>query len=78
MANGFSVNGGAIGNSAHPAWLALEAFAGDLTLNNGSQIYGYVTAPAGTLRINGNCQITGGGAADRLAINSNGKLLLLN
>jgi rhamnogalacturonan endolyase len=78
VANGFSVNGGAIGNSAHPEWLALELFAGDLTLNNGSQIYGYVTAPAGTLRINGNCLITGGGAADRLAINSNGKLLLLN
>jgi rhamnogalacturonan endolyase len=78
VANGFSVNGGAIGNSAHPAWLALEAFAGDLTLNSGGQVYGYVTALAGTLRINGNCQVTGGGALDRLAINSNGKLVLLN
>ena len=78
VANGFSVNGGAIGNSAHPAWLALDLFAGDLTLTGGGQVYGYVTALAGTLRINSNCQMTGGGAADRLSINSNGKLVLLN
>jgi hypothetical protein len=78
VANGFSVNGGLVGNSAHPAWLALEVFAGDLTLNSGGQVYGYVTALAGTLRINGNCQVTGGGAIDRLTINSNGKLGLLN
>jgi len=78
VANGFSVNAGVVGNSAHPAWLALEVFAGDLTLNGGGQVFGYVTAPAGALRINGNCQVNGGGAADRLTINSNGKLVLLN
>ena len=78
MGNGFSVNGGAIGNSAHPAWLALEVFAGDLTLNGGGQVFGYVNAQAGTLRINGNCQVTGGVAADGLGIKNDGKLVLLN
>jgi rhamnogalacturonan endolyase len=78
VANGFSVNGGAIGNSTNPAWLTLNLFAGSLTLNNGGRVYGYITAPAGTLTINGNCQVTGGAAADGLTINSNGKLVLLN
>jgi hypothetical protein len=78
LANGFSVNGGAIGNSTNPAWLTLNLFAGGLTLNSGGRVYGYVTAPAGTLTINGNCQVTGGAAADGLTISSSGKLVLLN
>jgi hypothetical protein len=78
LANSFTVNGGVIGNSANPTWLTLNLFAGGLTLNNGGRFYGYVTAPAGILTINGNCQITGGAAADGLAIKTNGQLVLLN
>jgi rhamnogalacturonan endolyase len=78
LANGFSVNGGAVGNSTNPGWLTLNLFAGGLTLNSGGRVYGYVTAPGGTLTINGNCQVTGGAAADGLTISSNGKLVLLN
>ena len=76
LANSFTVNGGVVGNSANPPWLTLNLFAGGLTLNNGGRVYGYVTAPAGPLNINSNCQITGGAAADALAIKTNGKLVL--
>jgi rhamnogalacturonan endolyase len=77
VANGISVNGGVIGNADHPAWLTLNIYAGGQTLNGGANVYGYVTAPRGAVAINGNCQIVGGLASDRLTINNNGRLRLL-
>jgi rhamnogalacturonan endolyase len=76
VANSFNVNGADVGNAANPAWLTLNLFAGGLTLNSGSNVYGYLTAPAGTLMINRNCQIVGGVAANYLTINSGGRLRL--
>ena len=76
VANDVDVNGGDVGNSANPAWLTFNLFAGDLTLNSGANVYGYVTVANGTLTINGNCQLMGGAAADGLTINKNGKLRL--
>src|SRR5262249_10570272 len=72
LANGVSVNGGVVGNVDHPAWLTLNLYAGGLTLNGGGNVYGYVAAPGGTIVINGNCQIVGGVAGDRLILNNNG------
>ncbi|HKE59973.1 MAG TPA: hypothetical protein VKB46_24850, partial [Pyrinomonadaceae bacterium] len=76
VANNFNVSGGAVGNVANPAWLTLNLFAGGVTLNTGSNLYGYVTAPAGTLMINKNCQVGGGVAVNSLTINSGGRLHL--
>jgi hypothetical protein len=76
LGNGFNVNGGTVGSAAAPSFLALEIFAGGLTLNNGAKVYGYAAVPSGTVSINGNTQLVGGIAADRLTINNNGKLSL--
>jgi len=76
LGNGFNVNGGTVGSAATPSFLALEIFAGGLTLNNGAKIYGYAAAPSGTVTIKGNTQLVGGIAADHLTITNNGKLIL--
>lgn len=73
---GFSVNGGVVGSSVNSAWLTLNLYNGGLSMNQGSRVYGYVTAPRGTVTINGACQIQGGLASDRLTINSGGALRL--
>jgi rhamnogalacturonan endolyase len=77
VANSVSVNGGTMGNADHPAWLTFNIYAGGLTLNGGANVYGYVAAPSGALVVNGNCQIVGGLASDRLTMNNNGRLRLL-
>jgi rhamnogalacturonan endolyase len=76
VANGFNINGAAVGSSTNPAWLTLNVFAGSLTLNSGATVYGYVTVASGTLTING--QLVGGAACDRLTINGNGHAQLIN
>jgi rhamnogalacturonan endolyase len=76
LGNGFSVNGGTVGSSTNPAWLTLNIFAGNLSINQGASVYGYVTAPAGLVTINGGGQLVGGLASDGLAINSNAWLRL--
>ena len=78
VANGFNVNGGVIGNADNPAWLTLNIYSGGLTLNGGASVYAYVTAPGGAVTINGACQIVGGIACDRLTINNNGRVRLLD
>ena len=60
LGNGFSVNGGTVGNSANPAWLTLNIYAGNLSINQGASVFGYVTAPAGIVNINGGCELVGG------------------
>ncbi len=67
---------GSIGASSQPAWLRLQLSTGGLTLNGGVAVYGYVIAPGGTVLINGNAQLVGSLAADRLTINGNGRLRL--
>jgi rhamnogalacturonan endolyase len=77
VANSINVNGGVIGAVDHPAWLTLNIYMGGLTLNGGGNVYGYVAAPGGTILVNGNCQIVGGMASDRLTVNNTGRLRLL-
>jgi len=76
VANGFAINGAAVGNSANTAWLTLNVYSGSVTLNSGATVYGYITLANGTLTING--QIVGGAACDRLTVNGNGRLNLIN
>jgi hypothetical protein len=76
LAEDVSANG-SLGNSAHPEWLTLKLAAGGLTLNGNVSVYGYVTAPSGTVTINGSSQLVGGLIADQLTINGHGLLRLL-
>lgn len=75
VANGFTANGN-FGSSNTPGWLALNIYSGPFTLNGGCNLYGYVTAPNSTVTINGNSQLIGGLACDRLTVNGGGLLRL--
>ena len=76
LASSLNVNGGTIGNSANPAWVTLNLYAGNVALNSGASIYGYVTAPAGVITINSGGQLVGGVASNALTLNTNGWLRL--
>ncbi|HEY1172625.1 MAG TPA: putative Ig domain-containing protein, partial [Verrucomicrobiae bacterium] len=71
--NGFSANG-AMGTSAHPEWLIIKISNGGFNFNSAYTMYGHVIAPSGTVTINSGCTIAGTVEADRLTVNSNGKL----
>jgi hypothetical protein len=66
-----------IENSANPNWLTLNIYNGGIALNSGANVYGYVTAPGGTVMIIGNAQIVGGVDCDRLTISNSGRLQLV-
>jgi hypothetical protein len=77
VANGFTANGTA-GTSTNPARLKLNIVAGGFTLNSGCNIYGYVTAPNGTVIINGATKLVGGCISAALTVNANGLLQLFD
>ena len=76
LANGVSANG-SMGAATNPAWFTLNFASGGLTLNGNVSVHGHVTAPSGTVIINGGSQLVGGLVADRLTINGNGLLQLV-
>jgi len=77
LATGFSVNG-TIGASTNPSWLTLKIYAGNLTLNSGSNVYGVVYASnADSLVTIDTSQLVGGLACDKLTINSGGVLTVI-
>lgn len=71
VANGFTANG-ILGTTNQSSWLQLQLSGGGLTLNGGSFVHGNVSAPAGTVVINGNSCLIGTVKSDRLIINGNG------
>jgi rhamnogalacturonan endolyase len=71
LANGTSVNG-TIGSAGHPGWLEIELASGGLTLNGQATVHAIVTAPNGTVTVNGT--LHGRVTADRLTINGQGVL----
>jgi RHS repeat-associated protein len=75
VGSGVTLNG-TCGVAEKPAWLSLLMRSGGVTLNGGSKLYGYVSAPDGTVIVNGNTQFVGGLACDRLILNSGGVLRL--
>ena len=77
VANGFTANGTA-GTSANPAWLKLNIVTGGFTVNGGCTLYGYATAPNGTLIINGAAKLIGGASCNALTVNANGLLQLFD
>jgi VCBS repeat-containing protein len=71
VANGFTANGMA-GTTNHSSWLQLQIANGGFTLNGGCTVHGSVTAPAGTVIVNGNSLLVGSAQCDRLTINGGG------
>jgi hypothetical protein len=63
---------GPLGSAEHPEWLELQIAAGGLTVNGAAAVNGVVTAPSGSVLINGT--IHGRVNADRLTINGSGVL----
>ena len=71
LANGLTVNASA-GTASHPEWLSLAIASGGVTLNGGATLSALVTAPAGTVLLNGT--LNGRVTSDRLTINGPGAL----
>ena len=71
LANGMTVDG-ALGSAQHPEWLALQIASGGVTVNGNATANGVITAPSGSVSINGT--IHGRVNADRLTINGSGVL----
>jgi DNA/RNA endonuclease G (NUC1) len=72
VASAVAVNG-TVGSAAHPEWLIVTIASGGLTLNSNVTFNGFVTAPAGTVTLNG-ATLNGGVVSDRLTLNSNSVL----
>ncbi len=77
VGNALTVNGN-FGATTHPEWLTLRLAAGDITLNGNVAVAAYVVVPNGAITINGNSQLVGGAIADRLTLNGNAVLRLIN
>jgi hypothetical protein len=73
LANSFTANG-MIGASNQPSWLQLRIASGGVTLNSGATLAGLVTAPGGTVIINGSSSLIGALECNQLTINSGGVL----
>jgi hypothetical protein len=73
LANGPTLNG-SMGAPGMPDWLELNIASGGLALNGTIAFDGFVLAPNGTVTINGGVVLNGGVIADRLTINSGGRL----
>lgn len=73
---GFSTNTD-MGDSVRPHWLKLRLTGGGLTLNGNCSVYAHLEAPGGTLTLNGGSRFIGTVAADRLALNGNALLRLV-
>jgi len=69
LANGITIDG-TVGAAAHPKWLALDIATGGLTANGNAKVHAVVTAPSGSVTVNG--KLYGRISADRLTINGSG------
>lgn len=75
VANGFNVNGGALGSAAHPEWLTLHVH-GAMMLNSGARVDAYVLTPGDQVTLNSQTELVGGLASDRLTLNKDAHLEL--
>jgi len=74
VANGFSANG-LVGTTNRSAWLQIQIANSGFTLNGGCTVHGSVTAPAGTVAINGNSCLIGSVQSDRFTLNGGGRVV---
>lgn len=69
--SGFSINTGSVfGNVAHPEWLQINVWNGDVAANSGSSIYGRIYAPNNTVALNAGSSLTGAVTAKTLNLYS--------
>jgi hypothetical protein len=73
VAGSVTFNGGIIGNPGQSDWLALRVATGGVTLNGGAAVHGSITAPGGTVTVNG--LLHGRVVADRLTVNRGARVL---
>lgn len=73
---GFSTNAN-MGSSAHSEWLRLRIAAGGFSINGKRTVHAHLEAPDGTLTLNGGSQFIGAVAVDRLIINGQALLRLV-
>ena len=73
LANGTTFAGN-VGSPAHPEWLELNIAVGGVTVNASVTVSSIVTAPSGTVLINGKGILIGRTASDHLTINNGGLL----
>jgi hypothetical protein len=76
LAYGLSANG-TVGTSTNPAWLKLNIYSGGLTVNGNCIVFAHVSAPSGTVIVNGDSLLAGGVVSDRLIVNGRGVLRLV-
>ncbi len=68
LAAGTNLNG-PVGALSNPQWLQLNVASGGVTLNSGSALYGFVTAPNGTVTVNASTELRGNVISDRFTFN---------
>lgn len=76
LVHGFSANGD-LGASSNPSWLKLNVQSGNIVLNGGASLCGYVVAPDSTVILNGNSRLIGGLVSNRLTLNGNSLLRIV-
>jgi RHS repeat-associated protein len=69
--------GGRVGSSPNPSWLKLRLAKGDLVFSGNNTFYGEVVVPNGAVHFNGNSELIGGLACDRLVLDGNNLLRFL-
>jgi RHS repeat-associated protein len=72
---GFNLNGHS-GFGSHPDWLTININGGDMNINGGATLYGFLTAPNSRVIINGQALLEGGLTSDYLTVNGGGVLRL--
>lgn len=64
-------NGVVVGNSAHPEWLQVNMFSGNILVGNNSAMYGSILNPNGTVSFQQNAIFVGGVTAKYINIENN-------
>lgn len=71
-------NNAIFGNSAHPEWLQVNLYKGNIKIGNNGYFYGSIMDPTGTVTFDNNSYFNGGVTAKTLSINNNGAGLVFS
>jgi hypothetical protein len=66
-------NNTVVGNIAHPEWLQINMFTGNLTVSNNGELYGSVLNPDGSVSFRQGSSFTGGVTSKFLSVDNNVK-----
>ena len=68
----------AVGSAEHPHWLQIRFPSDGLVLNGGARVFANVVSPLGSLVLRGGSQFVGGVSSNRLIVEGNALLRLVN